>query len=227
MSRYMLLFFAAVALHADTIIFFDVSLLPGAAPSFEQLPDAPGGQLDDTIIPDPIPGGVDGCGLLNGLPECGLLLQSDDGLTPGPIGGSVTIGNGQPETVVDEIDYNGHAEYYYPEFILNFYAERGAPFTGCLPSICTDIIPATGEIQEVLTIPWLNSNGNVVRTDTIDVVSSLNAVAPEPHWEVFALGILFAALVIRQGTLKSVAHSSTQGPARCAWASGLCLLSLF
>lgn len=197
--RLAMLFLCAFALRADTFIFFDVGVIYGTPASFEQLPDTPGGPLEDTITAPP-----NQCLVTSTESYCPIIVASSDGLTPGSVGGFVTIGNGQPETVVDEIDYNAlPTNPYYPDYFMEFFAEREDPFTGCIPSVCTDIIPATGAIQEAITIPWLNASGDVIRTDTIDIVSSLAPVipppTPEPRWTFLPLaGLLFLGSRLRR-----------------------------
>jgi hypothetical protein len=138
----------------------------------QQLPDVAGGQLFDTLVPFSPATCVDAI-------QCSfLVVANDSSLVPGNVGGAVPYGYPQNGTLVSyEVDYNATPQRpYWPSYVLSFYTQTNFY---CPPSVCPTITDVTGDIQLVVTIPWLNATGNVVRFDTVEFVGPA-VYTPEP-----------------------------------------------
>jgi len=172
---------------ADIFIFDDLTNMA----SVEQLPDSPGAALKDVITPLP------GEPLCTSPTECDFFITSTDGLNPGTV--YETLGFGNPATgfAKDLMVFYGNPESAFgSRYIISMGAD--ANFNPCfVPAVCSAVLSETGGVlQTVATLPWVDSNGDVVRYDTIEF---LPADVPEPRWSLLAsLLVLLSMRVFRR-----------------------------
>jgi hypothetical protein len=172
---------------ADIFLFDDST---GTLTSFKHLPDSPGGQLHDTLTPVFFPT----CPTV--LPDlamvCSFLITGTDGFTTANVGGFVVAVDSTRNLVREEIDYNatpGVSEtFHLPPgvYVASVYSNEHSM---CPPSICKSPIFETPGIPEaLLTIPWLDLSGALVRVDTFVIIPGPPFI-PEPSPLAVSLGL--------------------------------------
>jgi hypothetical protein len=194
MKLQLLVFVAAFAsysnAHAD-IFLFDAST---GSVNLQHLPDAPGDALDDSISP------FLATSLCPSMSLCSILVSATDGLTPSNILGFVVVGDPTTRLIQEEIDYYAKKPYS-PDYTTRVFTGGLYDFI-CPPSVCPNIISETSSLQTLLTIPWLNSSGDIVRVDTFEIIAGppfVPPIAPEPtqlSFELLCAGI--GGLILRK-----------------------------